>query len=187
MNITKKPALLNIVVGMYAFFWCLSIMLAIICAILAARFSIFLFPSLTVAMILNELLFTIAMLFVPTLVPYTLVISRDTTLSSMRLISASHASFSIGMAAFLLWGLFSSDETSFGVERSITVPVMVVYLWGALGLNWYCQVEATKRERPKISRPMIQPPQGMRPVLINDAHNRSAIRRSLGNGCPVPF
>ncbi|KAJ7874340.1 hypothetical protein B0H14DRAFT_2718337 [Mycena olivaceomarginata] len=178
MNITKKPALLNIVVGMYAFFWCLSIMLAIICAILAARFSIFLFPSLTVAMILNELLFTIAMLFVPPLA-YTLLISRDTTLSSMRLINASHASFSIGIGAFLLWG-------------SITVPVMVVYLVadlcaGCTGLNWYCQVEATKRERPKIFRPMIQPPQGMRPVLINDAHNRSSHKALVGEWMSVPF
>ncbi|KAJ7851431.1 hypothetical protein B0H14DRAFT_2581455 [Mycena olivaceomarginata] len=128
--------------------------------------------SLTVALILNELSFTILIILAP-LVIYAAVSDETKNPRLMQVISASHIALSIVLGSWLLSLLFHIDGTRFEGERSVAAGTIVLgwaveivearTIVGALTINEYCKAVLVRPRRLEISEPI--------PVTVDYGHS----------------
>ncbi|KAJ6583741.1 hypothetical protein B0H10DRAFT_2096609 [Mycena sp. CBHHK59/15] len=184
----RKPTLPDIVMGLYGLCFCLSTMLAIVCAIMATKFcalcvkreedslltstAVSMSASLTVALILNELSFSLFMVLAP-------------------LVFVANSGFTHWSGTIFLVGLFRNQEGAFGIERNIVVATMGVCLAletvGELCLNKYWRAIISMPRRPAISSPMMVSVQQMKPVALNNTNGHRSCVAVPRQYTPIPF
>ncbi|KAF7371912.1 hypothetical protein MVEN_00048900 [Mycena venus] len=157
-----ESTLLVIVVGIYTLCFCLNIMAAIVGAIMGIRFSSFLSNWLTVALMLNELSFTIATVRAPFVIHAS--VTRDIKiLRHAQILNAVHIGLGIAVGCLFLIPLFGTRNILAGGLENLALTTMVVSwtleIAGTLTMCQYCKV--LKKMRPKeieISSPTLAAP-----------------------------